>query len=310
MLMGGEKKEKYQATAFLRSWKENSFNVRFTAIATDILRLFCGLQKEAQRSFITLPDLLHYRDKVVKRLEMMENGPYPGGREEEVLQSVNTYQVSEDEGRSKINLYVTTKGRDFQAIRQEFVLSAKHFLAERMADEQEENVQAMMDFANADNAEQMIKAGRPLVASLLGKDQVADFADEVVGLFVSAKSRFQASDSTTAKLYELLKNSVHCRTLHKLVHAFIITAPHSMQTERAIKCHNQLKTDLRSTMLRSTVNDRMCIALNGKGTAHFNPMPAVSTFLQSKERRMNVPDTEIYQNREFVRKFFAPDNNI
>jgi len=39
-----------------------------------------------------------------------------------------------------------------------------------------------------------------------------------------------------------------------------------MQTERAFKYHTQLKSELRSSMSHESVNNRMWIALNSKGT--------------------------------------------
>jgi hypothetical protein len=81
-----------------------------------------------------------------------------------------------------------------------------------------------------------------------------------------------------------------------------------MITERVISCHTELKSDLRASMLRETVNDRLCIALNSAGTANFDPRPAVAAFLATKARRSTLPDDELYRNREFVKKFFSPNN--
>ena len=45
-------------------------------------------------------------------------------------------------------------------------------------------------------------------------------------------------------------------------------------------------------MQPATLNARMEIALNGKGTAHFDPRPSVAEFLQCKQRRNREPDRE------------------
>ena len=81
-----------------------------------------------------------------------------------------------------------------------------------------------------------------------------------------------------------------------------------MITEREISCHTELKSDLRPSMSRETVNDRLCIALNVAGTANFDPRPVVADFLASKARRSTLPDDELYKNREFVKKFFSCDS--
>jgi len=87
----GSRTEKSQAVIFLKSWAVDSFNRKLTVLCADLLLQFRNLQKEAQRSFITLPDLLTYRDRVLKALELMETIPYPGGREEQS----GTYDVQD-----------------------------------------------------------------------------------------------------------------------------------------------------------------------------------------------------------------------
>jgi len=81
-----------------------------------------------------------------------------------------------------------------------------------------------------------------------------------------------------------------------------------MMTERAVKCHTQLKTDLRSSMSWKSVNNRMCIALNSTGTANFDPSPAVAKFLTLTDRRNKHQEHGRYVQREFEKKFFATDN--
>ncbi|KAL4135818.1 hypothetical protein QTP88_007405 [Uroleucon formosanum] len=54
----------------------------------------------------------------------------------------------------------------------------------------------------------------------------------------------------------------------------------------------------------------MYIALNGIGTALFDPRPAVAKFLESKERRRKLPDPDLYKNQEFIQKFFSIDSNF
>jgi hypothetical protein len=103
------------------------------------------------------------------------------------------------------------------------------------------------------------------------------FSEDWLGYFTSEGSRsFSQGDSTTAKLYELLKAAPKHTILSKLVQTFLVTSPHSMQTERVISCHNELKSDLRSSMSRETCNSRLIMALNSNGTANFDPRPAVA----------------------------------
>jgi hypothetical protein len=50
--------------------------------------------------------------------------------------------------------------------------------------------------------------------------------------------------------------------------------------ERAVSVHTTLKTAKQSSYSREAINSRMYIALNGEGTALFNPRPAVAKFLE------------------------------
>ena len=48
----------------------------------------------------------------------------------------------------------------------------------------------------------------------------------------------------------------------------------------------------------------MYIALNGTGTALYDPRSAVAKFLESKERRRKLPDQDLYRNQEFIQNIF------
>lgn len=311
MTSGESKTERLQAGGFHKSWMPGSFNYRMTFLMADILVLFTNLQKESQRARITLPDLLLYRDRVCSSFELMENSAYPGGKEEELSANTALADSEPPAKRQKRHHTLVSTARNFPPVRQEIVLSAKNFLEERINDEQQEQVKAMIGVANATNATELINAGRSSVEHIFGKASVQSFADDAIGYFVSHGARsFHASDCTTAKLYELLQKSRNKTILNKLIQTFLITSPHSMLTERAVKCHTLLKSDLRSTLSRNSMNDRMCIALNSSGTANFDPRRSVATFLSRKERRNKIPDSDLFVQRDFVKNFFALENMV
>lgn len=72
----------------------------------------------------------------------------------------------------------------------------------------------------------------------------------------------------------------------------------------------QAKGPKQSCYSREAINSRMFIALNGNGTASFDPRPAVAAFLQKKERRYKEPDSQLYRDRDFIKKFFTEENCI
>lgn len=129
-----------------------------------------------------------------------------------------------------------------------------------------------------------------------------------VSLFVSGKLPPDLElKNSTAKLYHYLKVSEPHSIFSKLVQSYISLTPHSIGPERAVSVHTILKSDKQSNYSREALNSRMIIALNGKGTAHYDPRPAVIEFLERKERRQKLPDNELYKDQEYIKKFFSKD---
>jgi hypothetical protein len=83
-----------------------------------------------------------------------------------------------------------------------------------------------------------------------------------------------------------------------------------MQVERIISHYNTTVEDKRSCLSDSSVNDRLLVALNGCGTSNYDPRPAVAEFLLRRERRFREPDVEVYQSREFAKKFFRKEGHF
>lgn len=55
----------------------------------------------------------------------------------------------------------------------------------------------------------------------------------------------------------------------------------------------------------------MYIAINGIGTALYDPRPAVAKCLKTKERRRKLSDSKLYQSHEYVKKkIFSKDSNL
>lgn len=260
----GNKTEKLQARGFARNWMPDSKNVKLTAVIADVLHCFKSLQKEAQRSLIILPDLVLRKEITVKSLKMMVDQPFPGGREESHVIPDAVTSV-ESNRRSTGNSFVTTSNRQYSSVRLELIMAAINFLEERLDDEQDVLINSMKGIANAQSAIELIKIARPLVAHLFGEHNVQEFAEDVISFFASSDRMFSNNDSITAKIFEMLKKTVKGSLLNRLIQAFIITSPHSMITERAVKHHTLLKSDIRSSLSRSAINDRLTIALNSSG---------------------------------------------
>jgi len=141
------------------------------------------------------------------------------------------------------------------------------------------------------------------VSGLFGR-AIREFV-EVVGLFAASKLPIPAIYSdNTAKLYYLFRISMKGTFFSKLVQSYIAVCPHSCGPERAVSCYTILKGSKQSRYSEEELNSRMCIAMNSNGTANFDPKPAVAKFLQKKDRRNKFP-TELYKDRQFVKKFLS-----
>lgn len=73
-----EKKEKDKARGFLKNWHPSSLQTWLTALMVDICSIFMYVEKECQKEYIILPDILRYRDVALQKLELLKAKPYPG----------------------------------------------------------------------------------------------------------------------------------------------------------------------------------------------------------------------------------------
>ena len=108
----------------------------------------------------------------------------------------------------------------------------------------------------------------------------------------------------------MLKISQPGTVFSKLVQAHLFLTPHSIGHEWAVSCHTIIKGPKQSSYSREAINSRMYMALNSGGTAHFDLRPTVAKFLKKKECRYKVPDKELYQERRFIKKFFAKESSV
>lgn len=315
------KVEKASARGFLRLWETDGEQQRLTGLMLDLLKHMEKLQTDCQRSFITIPDIEVSKKVFINSLTMMEDDCYPGGYEEKLMENKGAREPERDEldssdieelpRRRRVNSSLVSTKRRWVAVRKEIVLSCKEFISQRLADDQREISKRINNFVNARTPTEVVKAARIDVENIFGKDKVSDFTDDVVELYAVEKlPPSSIMTSSTAKLYHCLKVSQPHSTFSKLVQSYVSLTPHSAGPERAVSVHTTLKTNKQSSLSREALNSRMYIALNGVGTAFFDPRPAVAKFLEKKERRRKLPDQELYQDHEFVKTFFAKDSTL
>jgi hypothetical protein len=188
----------------------------------------------------------------------MENDPYPGGHEENLLNRIASTEALETDPevptRRATNSLVSTK-RCWCAVRNEVVLSCKEFLSQRVDQEQKNILDRFNEFIDARIAKKVIQAARIDVENLFGKDAVSSFTDDVIGLYAADKLLPPSEMNTsTAKLFHYLKIAMPHSVFSKLVQSYISLTPHSAGPERAVSVHTTLKTAKQSSYSREAIN--------------------------------------------------------
>lgn len=162
----------------------------------DILRQIEELQKDCQKSRILTTDI-----ELSKKITVgtMENGPYPGGHEEKLMNlfvvegeegiEINPNTVEEVPSTSKrrvMNFRVSTK-RCWSTVRNEVVLSCKEFLSQRLDEDQKGFIDRMNTFIDRRSSIEIIQAVRIDVENLFGVHSVSSFTDDVISLCAAEK---------------------------------------------------------------------------------------------------------------------------
>ena len=94
----------------------------------------------------------------------------------------------------------------------------------------------------------------------------------------------------------------------KVLESFSTLKSHSMATERVVSHYNNTKTVRRTSLKQEIIIGLMHLSLNCKGTAFYDPRPAVFEFLRTKERRNRQPCDELctkiktLQKRNFLKR--------
>lgn len=216
-------------------------------------------------------------------------------------------------GRGLVDQFVTTSNRNPKSIRAEIVEATYNFLAERLDPEQEAVIVTMKALLSARVLQDFVSSGLILSDKLFpGED--GNFADEACEQWntISDVPYLPAGADLGCSLSVRLRQLLPVTTglVQRVMSAIATLSPHSMQTERIVSHHNLVVDDHRTVMKSETINARLHIALNGVGTAHYDPRSAVVHFLESKDRREREPTVEIYAQRDFIKKFFRKSGHF
>lgn len=253
------------------------------------------------------------RDAAIVNLNVLKEMPVPGGEEDRYLNDLTEKDIEEGGARrtGQAHRFVTSMNTEDGAVRIEIIQSAINFLDERMNIEEDRTINSLMKILDANSTVKFITASRGLVSQIFGADKVEEFVSDVCKSWarLSKIDTIKAEDTGTFYALRLRKmTQASCGLLRKFLASFLTLTPHSMATERAVSHYNNLKTSGRASLKPESINHYMHVSLNGKGTAFYDPRPAVSEFLKRKQRRNREPTNEIDRERDFIKKFFRDDN--
>jgi len=92
---------------------------------------------------------------------------------------------------------------------------------------------------------------------------------------------------------------------HYLLGSLLVVAPHCMGTKHVV---SKLKSS--SSSFNDPVTDRLITSINDAGTANYDPRPLAASFLQTKDRRYQEPQADVYQQWDFIPKFCRIDSTV
>ena len=89
--------------------------------------------------------------------------------------------------------------------------------------------------------------------------------------------------------------------------------PHSMYVERLVSAHNLIKSDMRASMDRYTVNDYMIVKESMCSDAQDDPRPTIAKWLTMRARPKTCESLlklENYKANDYVQSFFFVDYRL
>ena len=173
-----------------------------------------------------------------------------------------------------MNTNVTTSDRSREAIRQEVILAAQNYLTQRLDIEQTDFVRQCSSLLASKTMAEFVKYGIEICQKICA-NECNGFANGVCEQWSKIEQVPFLPDQSDhgAFLSHRLRQLLSCTSgsVKKVLASIIVIAPHSMQAERMVSAHNKLVTAGRSSFQEDTINSRLYVALNGDGTASFDP---------------------------------------
>ena len=150
-----------------------------------------------------------------------------------------------------------------------------------------------------------------MISQMFGDVVLQEFVGDVCASWSKISDIKEIALEDTGSIYALkLRKMAQASqgVMKQFLASFYTLTPHSMATERAVSHYNNIKTVRRTSLKEETINGVMHVSLNGKGTAFYDPRPAVFEFFRKEERRNRQRCDELYKDRDFIKTCFQKEN--
>jgi hypothetical protein len=307
-----------EGAGFLSKWLDED-TLLLTAILADALYVYKRFQKSIQSDQLNVFDLENARDYCTSQIRKLLTRPLPGGFEEQVIPDgeeghksflgVALRDRTSSKKRSGIrHLYVTTRGRDVQAVKTEMLNSLINFLNRRLDIEMSSSSDASYSVQFRALSPECMKS------EAASDDDVRRVYDVIVpdtnwqtfyASYGEVISALRTSGAST--LQEILNFSLankHWSTVSLALARLLVAKPHSTDVERLISAYNLLKDDDRSSLSATTIDAYLHVHINAPPLVNYDCRPAVNAWMNQASRRPH-PVEKATQQDWFAGVFFS-----
>lgn len=281
----------------------------------DVTAVFTSLQKGLQKPYLILPDVLTLRDAAIRKLEIMAIMAVPGGEEEKFLRS-----EKQRDGTIRSH-FQSNENERYDELRSRVVQTTKDLISRRLnvEEDDDQSIETIKKIVTATTCSELVKCSVAALKLFLDNDhqknneKVQDLVENICEQWPVLSEIPSLDTSDVGCKYSVRLRNMFVKskgTFQWLLGVFLVSAPHNMGTERVVSHYNKGKSIHRQSATEETMTKRLAISINGVGTANYDPRPAVIKFLQAKDRRFRSSDFDVYQDRDFVKKFFRTDSTV
>ena len=328
----GSKEEIAISNGFLQKWLHRD-RLKLMLCFLDICGIYSSLQFKFQRNQLSILDVPVARDNALSELRPLLQKPKRGGWEEtfeKTLEKDNLFfgfQLNSETcrpRRSQPHSFVTTCTRSTSAVRGDMVNAAINYLEKQLEDTDFIMLAQVLDPIAMQQQFEVMSEQK--FRESFGVDEISSLTSEympdlslenVLSGWIAVKSiivKYKLWETSLLTMLqslckmqrmEIMEGTEEILTVYSRL---VALSPHNMFVERCISVYDLMKTEDRSSLQRSTLNDYMIVKLNMPPLAEFDIRKAVNKFLKAKVQRRpqtNFGDAVKFKQHRYFNGFFC-----